>query len=425
MRRKSQVARMNDELKFGAPFAPFLRKWAGLIVALILLSVGGYVVVGEHLAGVSANAAVNARLTVLRAPIDGRLSLRVHTIGARVFADETLGRIADVRVDTGRVGELKRTKVALQADLVRVNRRVHLITKARDASAAYGEEYRQGRIDQLRARLAESKAVIDAASARLREKTGALERAKALSARGVQTAANLDRAQAGYDVAVEDLKVAKQKQAYLEVEMKAAKSGAFLSGSHSDVPYSLQRVRELELRLADTKTEAEHARRRIAEVNEQIAAEQLNLHRRAAAEIRAPTPGIIWDFIVNDGEIVRKGQDLLRMVDCNSVIISASVSERLYNTLKLGDPAQFRLLSDSRVFPATITRLAGSGAAGRYENLAVGPTKEHLKRYDVTLIVPSLALEPDVKCAVGRTGRVVFSSSASDFFDRFRTQLGL
>jgi multidrug resistance efflux pump len=396
-----------------------------LVAGLALLAVGAYVVIGEHLAGVSDNASVNARLLVVRAPIDGLLTLRVRTIGARVADNESLGEITDVRAELGRLAELKRTEVSLRADVARIEKQRTLVAKAQRTFAAYAEDYRQGRIRQLEARLGEARAVTEAAQARLRESASAMQRATALSERGVQTAANLERAKASFEVATEDLKVTKEKATYLGVELEAAKSGTFLGDSYNDAPYSLQRARELDLRLAEMDSEMDHVLQRLREVEDQVVSEQQQISRRTTAEIQAPTAGVAWDFMASSGEVVRKGQDLLRLVDCTSAMITAGVGERLYNSLKPGDKAQFRLRGDQRVFEATITRLAGSGAASRYENFAVGPSPYHLKQYDVTLVSPDLLLNQEVGCSVGRTGRVVFSPSALNIFYLIRTQLGM
>ena len=65
----------------------------------------------------------------------------------------------------------------------------------------------------------------------------------------------------------------------------------------------------------------------------------------------------------------------------------------------------------SRVFEGTIIRLAGAGAEDVYSNLAIAPSERHLQRYDVALSVPALATDPELRCLVGRTGRVFFDRS--------------
>jgi hypothetical protein len=144
-------------------------------------------------------------------------------------------------------------------------------------------------------------------------------------------------------------------------------------------------------------------------IAEQIAAERVRVNRLTSADLGVPNPGIVWNFLASHGEHVNRGQDLVRFVDCSAVIVTASVSETVYSALRVGMPAQFRLNGDSRVFDATITRLGGSGAEALYGTLAIGPSPEHLTRFDVALNVPGLSHDPEIACAVGRTGRVVFS----------------
>jgi hypothetical protein len=115
----------------------------------------------------------------------------------------------------------------------------------------------------------------------------------------------------------------------------------------------------------------------------------------------------------------------VRLVDCTTTIVTASVRESVYNRLKIGDAVQFRLLDDGRVFDGVVARLAGSGAETIYRSLAVGPSAEHLKRFDVAINVPALAAAPDLACAVGRTGRAVFAGRPLDGLRRLMSAFGL
>jgi hypothetical protein len=98
------------------------------------------------------------------------------------------------------------------------------------------------------------------------------------------------------------------------------------------------------------------------------------------------------------------------------VVVSLSVTEGVYNSLKIGDPAVFRLSGDGRNLPATVLRLAGSGAETIYQNLAVAPSQKHLERHDVTLLVPALRTEPSLYCIIGRSGRAFFDRRPLDAF---------
>ncbi|WP_061849619.1 HlyD family efflux transporter periplasmic adaptor subunit [Bradyrhizobium sp. DOA1] len=399
-------------------------KLARVVIGLVLLAGGLYVIIGEHFAGTSADATVNARLYVVRAPIEGRVTLAVKSIGGRINAGELAAEVADERFDTARLLELERDRDNQRIELKRIAGQRDALSQSRAGFDAQSTDYQRGRIRQIEARIAETRATQDAAAARLREADAEFKRANELNNRGVQTAANLDRARAKFDVAQQDVESAQQRINYFETELASARTGVFIGESYNDAPFSTQRIRELDQRLAELHVDEEQIKGRIAQFDRQIDAERLRVNRLTSATLNARVPGLVWDILVDDGAYARRGQDLVKLVDCNSLVVTAGVSESLYDSLSVGATVQFRLFGDERIFDGTVTRLGGSGASTLYANLAVGPSPQHLQRFDVTVTVPGLAQQPDLGCAVGRTGRVVFSSGPIAQFRRFLTRYG-
>jgi len=390
-----------------------------------VLAAGLYLVFGEHLAGVSADATVNARLATIRAPISGELAFSFDQIGAVVQRHERIGQIRDPRADTSRISELSLRRNQLFAEIAKVKADRAAAEATREALSAHVSAYQQGRIAQLQARIDEARAQIEVAKAQEREARKALKRTRALRERSVSTAASLEKAEAAHQVAVKRTEAARQREAFLNVELDAARRGTFLGDSYNDAPYSWQQLKRLELRLKELDAELASLQQRYDQVKAQMDSVRVEISRMSHAELRAPVNGVVWDFIANTGEVVRKGQDLLRVVDCDSAIITASVSERLFNRLKRGDTAQFRLLGGERVYEATVVRLAGSGARGRYETLAVSAGPEQLTRFDVLLSIQGPDFQAGAGCSVGRTGRVVFSKSPGEALRQLALQVGL
>lgn len=399
-------------------------KLARVVIGLVLLAGGLYVIIGEHFAGTSADATVNARLYVIRAPIEGRATLAAKSIGARVGLGELIAEVTDERFDTARLLELERDRDNQRIELKRIAGQRDALSLSRAGFDAQSTDYQRGRIRQIEARIAETKATQDAAAARLREADAEFKRANELNNRGVQTAANLDRARATFDVSQQELASAQQRVSYFETELASARTGVFIGESYNDAPFSTQRIRELDQRLAELHVDEDQVKARIAQFDRQIDAERLRVTRLTSATLNARVPGLVWDVLVDDGEHARRGQDLVKLVDCNSLMVTAGVSEALYDGLSVGAAVQFRLFGDARIFDGTVTRLGGSGASPLYANLAVGPSLQHLQRFDVTVAVPDLQQQPDLGCAVGRTGRVVFSSGPIAQFRRFLTRYG-
>ena len=103
--------------------------------------------------------------------------------------------------------------------------------------------------------------------------------------------------------------------------------------------------------------------------------------------VKLPVAGRIWEIMTAAGEDVRAGQPLARVLDCSSTVVTANVTERVYNQLQIGAPARFqsrrRLCADIN---GTVVNL--TGAAGAAANLAISPDALSKEPYRVTVSMP-------------------------------------
>ena len=139
----------------------------------------------------------------------------------------------------------------------------------------------------------------------------------------------------------------------------------------------------------------------------------MRVNALAGGDIASPVAGVLWEVLESDGVTVQRGDPILRIANCGAVLVTLSVTERVYNDLTIGQAAEFRI--SGRLFDATVARLGGAGAERLYGHLAVAPSREHLERYDVALLVPGLAADPDLGCVIGRTGRAFFERRPLDW----------
>ena len=146
---------------------------------------------------------------------------------------------------------------------------------------------------------------------------------------------------------------------------------------------------------------------RVAALDQFIAEKQAQALAAQATALRAITNGIIWSIWVHSGENVSSGDTIAHIANCGAAFIHASVDQRLYNRLTVGDAAQFRF-HNGPVLDVTVALLAGTGPRSLLETLAINPADELLDGYSVILAAPDLAL--DTTCPLGQTGRVVFSA---------------
>lgn len=161
---------------------------------------------------------------------------------------------------------------------------------------------------------------------------------------------------------------------------------------------------------------------RIAALDQLIEDQQSEALASQTTALRAPASGIIWSVQAYSGENVAAGDSIANIADCQAAFVHASVDQRLYNILEVGDTAQFRF-HNGPVLDVTIALLAGTGPRTLLETLAINPTERLLEGYSVLLSAPALA--QNTSCPLGRTGRVIFSAGPLSGVSDWLGTLGL
>lgn len=390
-------------------------RFTRLVIGSLIIIVALAIIAREQLSGASADAVINARVTTLRAPVAGTLAAQRRPLGSAVAEGEDIGTIQDPLVDNIRLNDLLRERSFASAEIDRLSDAIKVLEASLDGLKIRSRSYREERVRQLESQLSSAQAQVAVAEARVEEAQSAFGRSQQLTDRGLETSASFERIRAAQKVADLELVDARERVRAVEIVLQSARRGTFLGDGYNDAPYSEQQITELSLRLGEMEADLSAERARAAALDARIEAERRRVNRLGSAELSSNVEGRVWEVLASDGETVQRGQDLMRLIDCQSTIVTLSVSEAVYNRLKLGDPARFRVGTDGRTFNGTITRLAGSGAETIYRNLAIAPSERHLERYDVALLVPDLARDAELGCAVGRTGRVFFDARPLDF----------
>ena len=360
-------------------------RYIRLAIGVLIIFGALWVIFGEQMSGASANATVNARLTTVKSPIAGQISIPARTLGSFVSKDEVLATTRDDLVDGVRLDDLIAERDIAQGELDAV---VEEIASAAEIMAALDERsgiFREERILEIETRLSHART-----------------RLGNLNDEPEQSGAGIDQARELVEI--------------LEIHLRAAQRGVFLGDGYNDAPNSEQRLAELRSVTAslENRRQALSSRRDIWD--ERLERERLRVNRFSNVEMPAPVDGLFWEIHAGSGETVQRGDPVVTMIDCSSVMVTLSVTEGVYNRLSVGDAAVFRFTGEGETYPGTVSRLAGPGAATVYRNLAVAPSQQHLERFDVTVLVPDLRTPSKMGCAVGRTGRVFFDARPLDWF---------
>lgn len=392
--------------KTGITASKLLKTAVALAVAAIIV----WVPAQRLLQTTSVEAVVNAQLVTLRSPIDGVVSptLVKFNLGSDIQSGDPLLRVTNDRADRGRVDDLRRTVDRYEAEEAALTTRLNNLKTMQAEFAEQTQLFQKGRIRQLEARIEENKSALTAATLRHQETSATLERALALDSRGFQPKALLDKAQRDNGIAEQEIHSTRQRIRGIEVELEAARNGTFLGDSYNDRPRSAQRADELKQAVFDLSAQLSEKQAALHQLRNDVRVEQIRQDITAGATVMAPASGKVWEILTAPGEQVQRGQELVRMLDCRAAMVTAVVSEQVYNRLQVGMPASFRFRDGSETMPGQIVNLTGVAAAPA--NFAIAPSSLSRESYRVVVSVPDL-LKTGQQCGLGRTGQVVFDNS--------------
>ena len=387
------------------------RKGIKSLLAIAVAVALGWIPVQRLLATTSAEATVNARIINLRAPIDGKVTILAPTlaVGTSVEPGEKLLTLANARADRGRLDDLRRTVSALTSESAALTSRLEQLRTLQINLRAQRDAFQEGRIRQLEAKAAELQVQITSAEALHADAEEALDRSKKLNATGSQTMATLLHVERDFKVSKLAIDEARLRLQGNQIELEAARKGLFVGDSYNDLPSSAQRLEEVGEQIGEAASQLEERNSRLAYLQNELAAESQLFLAHSTAGVDATVRGRIWEVLTANGEEVPVGQELLRVLDCGGAVVTATVSEAVYNKLYVGQSAHFHLRGESQEYAGTVASLTGLAAAG--SNFAIKQTALTREPYHVTITVPGLATRSE--CNVGRTGQVVFDTSAS------------
>ena len=378
-------------------------------VALLAAIVLGWMPLQRLFATTSAEAVINARIIIMRTPIEGEVSAGTTNleVGKEFHAGDELLTVTNPRSDQSSLDNLVRIREQLTTTVAVLQAKKNVLERHRSELSAQKERYRISRIEQLEKRISEIDAGVISAKAQHEVTTKTLERAHTLFAKGTIPETFVEKAVGDDSVASEAINALLERRKATLIELSAAHKGTFISDGYNDTSESAQRGLDVELQLADVDARLKGAVDELAALIRDIVKETNRHQELSAASIRANTSGRIWEVMTAPGEHVNAGQVLLRLLDCSGVKVTASVSESAYEKLKIGQRAIFKPSDGAPEVKGWVTELTGLAAVA--SNDAIQPKALSGAPYHVTLKFPEL--ERTDGCQISRSGLVIFDTS--------------
>ncbi|MFT3730542.1 MAG: HlyD family efflux transporter periplasmic adaptor subunit [Hyphomicrobium sp.] len=391
----------------GVKLKTVLKSLAAIAIAVAL----GWLPAQRLLATTSAEAVVNARIITIRAPIEGEVSMNQAgtDIGSLFRADQNILTIRNPRANSVHLTDLIRERNQLQTSVGALQSKKQILESSLQELTRQQERFRLGRIEQLDQRVREADADIAAAEAQYSVASKSLKRATSLRQTDAGSQATLDKAEGDERVAKQAIQAKNEYKKGILVELNAAKEGTFVGDSYNDTPQSAQRKMEVSLELSDVDARLTGSKSQLAEMDSAIAIEKARQSELSEADIHSTVNGRVWEMLTAPGEHVNAGQDLMKLLDCGSAIVTASVTETAYERLAIGQPATFTPRDGGPELHGYVVGL--NGLAAIESNAAIHQSALSREPYHVSLKFPELTKTLD--CRVGRAGLVKFAGGSS------------
>jgi multidrug resistance efflux pump len=388
-----------------------IRRLIKAAVALSLVLIVGWEPLQTLLEPTSVQAVVNARVVTLKSPIAGEIiTQNLPAPGDAVDIGDSLLRVINPRAERARLDDLRRSIAQLNDERSSLVEKRDWAKSQRASLLMQTKAFAAARVRELEAKRDELESELTVALAKNTEAQEALTRSSLLAINGSTSTAELQRNQRDAAVAKANVLVARSRIVSIIVELDALKAGTFVGDSYNDRPSTAQMADDMAVRISDIEAELRTRDARASSLRAELAEEEKYFESTSQFDMKVPVNGRVWEIMTAPGEQVAPGQKLVNLLDCSGAVVTASVSESVYNHLSVGMPARFRLRDSKRDYPGEVVNLTGVAGAGA--NFAIEPSSLMKEPYRVTVAVPGIAT--GATCDIGRTGRVFFNQRPTE-----------
>lgn len=367
-------------------------------VGIFLLGVAASGVVEAYKSTQTLDAVLNGRVVRVTAPVDGFLSSSSAIFGRSIPQGDVLVNFTPRSVQSGS----DVAAVQAQALEAQIKDLEQVVAVLQERSALFLE----GRTRQLERQISEGRSQLAVAEARMQSAMKLLDSKRRLVSAGLTANSNvLSTQMISLDVEKE-VETARATLAALDVELLFAKRGTLIGNGYGDISYSDQRAIDLKIRIAELKAELARSR---AVADQAIAYEDSGLGSKPVA-LKAPATGRVWSVAADSGQLVRAGDEVMRMIDCSKIFAIVN-SSRPPGSVREGDGAEF--VSDELALPLN-GRVVWAGAARpEMSLLTMAALASAIPSSAGSTLVVAFEASGDLvqQCPVGLSGRITITPS--------------
>ncbi len=375
---------------------------------------GAYGILSEQQYVTSSNAIVSAYVLDIRTPIEGTVTALPHTPGGAVAAGDRLGHMENPLADHQHLDNLRTLEDVAQSTAQADAAESAQLALQQRALLGRASAHAQAVTARLSLAVAEAGSTLEAADAQWQQAQTELTRGHQLHDAGILPTADFDKLVSNEAIAHHKIEAQRSSLASLRAQTEAARGGLLAEpGTNNDVAYSRQRADELAIKLAETQRSLAAGRAQATQAHAAVAAEATRSSSLAAADLRSPIAGQVWQIQAIDGEVAALNTPVLSLVDCSRQFLLVEVPQDRLPDIAIGGIAQFKLTGESIERTGIVESATGDPQKETNQKFAAFPvqdTAEQLATVRVSL--------NETSCTVGRTARVLLPTQPTNRLSR-------
>jgi multidrug resistance efflux pump len=387
-----------------------------IFVGILLLGAAVLAVLPRLTGHTSLDGTVNARFTLVSAPIEGVISDTPPKVGTSLPEGTEVFQIHNMRIARTAEAQLDADLGASREKLKALESQLSHLAAMKKELVSRLAEYQKASIQSIQQEIVIRQQRISTAQANKVSADADLSRKQTLGVTGVVANSSVEQARAASISASNEGTIAKAELDRLGYQLEALKRGTFVGEGRNDVPYSQQRTDEIMIQMANVEAQAITERARIQQLSKQLVIERTRNDRFTYSPVQMPFQGVIWRNNVVAGSNVIAGNELMRLLDCRDLFVDILVNEVDYDEIKPGEDAEVRLLGTSEVIPGKVVSVRGASAAVEEVTLAAVPPVSRGKSARIRVALAKSEMQTDYAnfCQVGRTVQVRIARASNN-----------
>jgi multidrug resistance efflux pump len=388
-----------------------------LIVAGSAALAGAYGMFSEQNYVSSSNAVVSAFVVSVRTPVDGLVRGLPPTVNLQVQEGEVLGHIDNPLVDRQHLENLRviEERARSEADAISVEK--NSLEEQRKQLLARAKVHAASVTARLNLRILEDERLALVKEAAQKQAALDLARAHQLRDAGIISAADLDKAQTQYDIAVKETQAQQAALSASHAEANSAARGIYIEPGNNEIDYSRQRSDEIELRLADINHTLAALESQAQAAKEDLDKESARINQMAQSDLVSPISGLLWKLDAMNGERINSGDSVAEFVDCSQSFVLADIPQDRVPDIMVGAQARIKLSGESNERSGIITAINAGQQKEQNRKLAAAPLFT-VGEQPYTARVDFASGELPEGCSVGRTARVLLATRGTSLASR-------